>query len=326
MFTRLCANSEPFEELKRKYAHFVWGPSQSEAFEKLKKVINFLPCHDRPCIDRPYKLYTDACDYAVGAILVQVDDSGTERVIQYVSHSLSSVQRRWATIEKEAYAVVYAISKLRPYLYGADFTVYTDHKPLTSLFTKEMQNTQIQRWAVLLPEYGATIQYTKGKNNIRADMLSRIPPETGIHTIDCDDWEDPTTIPKHDTADVLPLLYDGLDLKEVSKAQHKEFSDILQSLTEDSDDYTLIKGRLFSIALHSPNSACYPRLVLPAAYRERVIKIAHKEVGHMATAKTLSRLREAYVWPGMRREIDELLKLCPVCRVHQRRMRSCTNG
>ena len=76
---------------------------------------------------------------------MQVDNSGTERVIQYVSHSLSRVQRRWATIEKEAYAVVYAISKLCPYLYGADFTVYTDHKPLTSLFTKEMRNTKIER-------------------------------------------------------------------------------------------------------------------------------------------------------------------------------------
>ena len=33
--------------------------------------------------------------------------------------------------------------------------------------------------------------------------------------------------------------------------------------------------------------------------REKVIKRAHKEVGHMATGKTLSRLREAYVWPGI---------------------------
>ena len=153
------------------------------------------------------------------------------------------------------------------------------------------------------PEKVKAIQYRKGKNNIRADMLSRIPPETGIHTIDCDDWVDPTAIPEQDTADVLPLLYDGLDLKEVSKAQHKEFPDILQSLTKDSDEYTSIKGRLFSISFPALNSACYPRLVLPAAYWERVIKRALKEVGHMATGKTLARLREAYVWP------DELLKL-----------------
>ena len=178
---------EPLEELNKKYAHFVWAPSQCEAFEKLKQLITSSHVMTTPHTDRPYKLNTDACDYAVGAILVQLDDSGIERVIQYVSHSLSSVPCRWATIEKEAYAVVKAISKLRPYLYGADFTVYTDPKPLTSLFTKEMQNTKIQRCAVLLSEYGATIQYQKGKNNISADMLSRILPDTSIHTIDCDD-------------------------------------------------------------------------------------------------------------------------------------------
>ena len=60
----------------------------------------------------------------------------------YVSHQLSGAQLNWATIEKEAYAVVYAIGKLCPYLYGAEFKVYTDHKPLASLFTKEFVNTK----------------------------------------------------------------------------------------------------------------------------------------------------------------------------------------
>ena len=36
-------------------------------------------------------------------------------------------------------------------------------------------------------------------------MLSRIPPGAGIHTIGCDDWVDPTAMPKQDAADVLPL-------------------------------------------------------------------------------------------------------------------------
>ena len=136
--------AEPLEKLKQKYRHFVWGPFKNEAFEKLKQLLTSSHVMNASHTDRPHKLYADACDYAVGAILAQVDDSEIERVIQYVSHSLSSVQRRWATIEKEAYALVYAISKERLYLYGTDFTVYTDHKSLTSLFTKEMQNTKIQ--------------------------------------------------------------------------------------------------------------------------------------------------------------------------------------
>ena len=127
-----------------------------------------------PQLDKPYKLYTDACDYAIGGILCQEDDHGIERPIQYISKQLSGAALRWATIEKEAYAVVYALDKLRPYLYASEFTIFTDHKPLKSLFLSEIKNTKIQRWAVLIAEYGAPIQYRKGKNNIRADMLSRI--------------------------------------------------------------------------------------------------------------------------------------------------------
>ena len=58
-----------------------------------------------------------------------------------------------------------------------------------------MQNTKIQRWGVLLAEFGAQIKYRKGKNNIRADMLSRIPPRHEVATIDCDQWVDPAAIP-----------------------------------------------------------------------------------------------------------------------------------
>ena len=151
----------------------VWTEEHQAAFQKLKSLLtsNYVMAHPDPTA--PYKLYTDASDTCVGAILVQQKADGVEHVIQYVSHQLSSTQQRWATIEKEAYAVIYAITKLRPYLYGAKFHVYTDHKPLTSLFTKQMVNTKIQRWAILLAEYGATISYRKGSNNIRADMLSQ---------------------------------------------------------------------------------------------------------------------------------------------------------
>ena len=130
--------------------------------------------------DKPSKLLPDACDYAIGAILVQEDNAGLERVVQYISHSLSSTQRKWATIEKEAYAVVYAVNSLRPYLYGAQFTVCTDHKPLTCFFTRDMQNTQIERWDVLLTEFGAQIKYRKGKNNIIQTCCLAFPQGTRL--------------------------------------------------------------------------------------------------------------------------------------------------
>ena len=325
-FYRQCmsnyaAVAEPLETLKRKHAHFQWGTPQQNAFEQLKGLLTSSSVMAAPKINHPYKLYTDACEYAVGAILVQEDEKGVERVIQYISHPLSTTQRKWATIEKEAFAVVYAINKLRPYLYGAKFTVFTDHKPLTSLFTKDMQNTKIQRWGVLLAEYGAQIKYRAGKNNIRADMLSRIPPQREIATFDCDQWVDPAAIPDQRIEEQLPLLQDGFDMTIIVRDQEQEFAELRKRADNDDEEnsYILINNALYSVRKPTPYSADYPRLVLPSAHQNTVIDRAHKEVGHMATEKTLDRLREAYVWPSMRKTIRERLRLCPVCQVHQRR-------
>ena len=77
-----------------------------------------------------------------------------------------------------------------------DFTVLTDHKPLRSLFTKALADSKIQRWQVLLAEYGAKIEYRKRAHNIRADMLSRLRNESEpqIAVIDTEEWVDPLAI------------------------------------------------------------------------------------------------------------------------------------
>ena len=111
--------TEPLIALMRRNVSFVWSLSCAEAFQALKGLLVSPSVMAHPDTQRLYKLYTDACNYAVGGILVQDDDSGVERVVQYVSHQLSETQRKWATIEQEAYAVVYCLLKLRPYLFGS---------------------------------------------------------------------------------------------------------------------------------------------------------------------------------------------------------------
>ena len=56
--------------------------------------------------------------------------------------------------------------------------------------------------------------------------------------------------------------------------------------------------------------------MLPQELREAVIDRAHREVGHMATWKTLRRLTEAYAWPGMRAQVRTRLAHCGVCLAH----------
>lgn len=309
--------SEPLVALTRKHVQFTWGPTQRQAFNALKNLLTSKQVMAHPQLDKPYKLFTDACDYAIGAILCQDDEQGIERPVVYLSKQLSATQRRWATIEKEAYGVVYALRQLRPYLWGATFRVFTDHKPLTSLFTKEMTNTKIQRWQVLLAEYGAKVEYRKGKHNIRADMLSRIKKREEIATFDTADWVREEDEIDEDPGLSLPIIHDNLNLEEVGQEQQT-----IDEWTETNDpdsSYDVIKGVLYSSKKPHQFAAEYPRLVLPPSARKSVIMRAHTEVGHMGALKTLRKVQEAYVWSGMKPDIESELKKCATCIAHNRK-------
>ena len=164
---------KPISELTKKHSKFTWDDEKEKSFQILKDKLCSAPVLAHPNLNHPYKLYTDASDYAIGGILTQEID-GKERPIQYISRQLGGSELKWATIEKEAFAIIFSLNKLRQYLLGSKFTIYTDHKPLRSLFTSQVQNLRVQRWAVILSEFTCDIEYKTGKTNVQADLLSRI--------------------------------------------------------------------------------------------------------------------------------------------------------
>ena len=317
--------SEPLVALTRKYARFEWTNECQESFIRLKDLLVSEQVMAHPRTRDPYLLYTDASDLAIGAILCQRDpETGVERPISYMSKLLSPTQRRWAAIEREAYALISALKHFRPYLFGAKFDCFTDHKPLVSLFTKEMQNTKIQRWAVLMAEFGCKVQYRKGKLNVRADMLSRIQPES-IDTFDVDEWQMNDELPGNLPEDLQPpILHDDLPLDQVQEAQVK-MDEWGESLDPESP-YEVINGLLYSIKKPYQYAAEYHRLVLPEEFREQIIHRSHEEVGHMAHVKTLRQVQQAYVWSGMRREIRQWVSKCPICITHSARKQHVAMG
>ena len=288
MLPSFSHHAEALTKLTRKHVKFVWGPEQETAFVKLKALLVSSKVMAVPRPEEPYLVYTDASDYAVGAILVQKDETGTERVIQYVSHSLSKSQRKWSVLEREGWAIIHAIRTLRPYLYGAKYTIYCDHKPLKSLFTKQMNNTRVQRWGILLAESGAEIKYLPGKLNGRADMCSRIVTPLPISVIDADaDWIDPLAFPEQDIAETLPLEHDGLNLAEIGKQQRIDFPNERRKATIPGSNYILIKDVIYNTKrpyIHAPE---IPRLLLPQKLINQVIDRAHKEVGHLSHATVI---------------------------------------
>lgn len=79
--------------------------------------------------NRPFQLYTDACDVGLVVMLTQESPAG-EQPIFFLSWKLTKAERNYAVIEREALAIRWAIEEFTYYLWGRQFTVIMDHAPL----------------------------------------------------------------------------------------------------------------------------------------------------------------------------------------------------
>src|SRR6266498_3456429 len=79
----------PLYDMLKENGPAVWGPSQQEAFDIIKDKLATEPIRAHPDFNKPFKLYTDASDTGLGAVLAQDDEEGKERVIAYEARRLS---------------------------------------------------------------------------------------------------------------------------------------------------------------------------------------------------------------------------------------------
>lgn len=139
------------------------------AFMKIKSLLQEKVELYQPDFKKPFDLTTDASNFAIGAVLSQ-----ERHPITFISRTLSPTEQNYATNEKEILAIVWALQKLRNYLYGvADLTIYTDHQSLIHSISEKNPNTKLKRWKNFIAEFGAEIKYKPGFQNIVADALSR---------------------------------------------------------------------------------------------------------------------------------------------------------
>src|SRR6266700_5825230 len=152
-----------------------WSEDCEAAFRQLKDRLITAPILGHYLPDCPLILYVDACDYAFGYVLHQVQES-IERIIAFGSKTLNDTQRNYCTTDKECLALVTAVIKLRHFLAGSHFTIRTDHHGLCFLLNVRDVSGRLLRWSLRLQEFDFRIEYKSGKLHKNADCLSRYPP------------------------------------------------------------------------------------------------------------------------------------------------------
>lgn len=123
---------KPLNNLLKKNARFVWSEECQEAFMKLKNYLTSETILVRPNYRDTFVLTTDASDYAIGAVLANKES--TDRPIAYASRALVGAEVRYHAIEKELLAITWAIEYFKYYIHNQKFIVYTDHRPLVSIW------------------------------------------------------------------------------------------------------------------------------------------------------------------------------------------------
>ena len=161
-------------DLLKKGQPWQWGPEQIERFCCLQTSLTQEPVLQYSDFTKPFIVTTDASGFAVGAILSQ-GKVGQHKPIAFASRTLNQAEQNYSTIEKELTAIVWACRHFRPYLLGRNFTIVTDHKPLTWMFNVKDPSSRLLRWRLLLEECDCTIAYKTGKRNVNADALSTNP-------------------------------------------------------------------------------------------------------------------------------------------------------
>ncbi|XP_052566467.1 uncharacterized protein K02A2.6-like [Culex pipiens pallens] len=318
----------PMDQLLKKDTKWRWTSECQQAFEKFKEVLqsSLLLTHYNPKL--PIIVAADASSTGIGAVILHQFPDGSLKAVQHASRSLTPAERNYGQPEKEALALVYAVTKFHKYLLGRPFTLQTDHKPLLSIFGSKKgiplhTANRLQRWPLTMLNYDFEIQHVSTNDFGCADMLSRlidrtIQPEEEYVVAALTLEEDLASIIS-DTIDKVPVSFAALQkatatnatLQAVVKYIRDGWPSSAESVT-NSEVLPYFRRRE-SLSLVDGCVMFHDRVVVPNQFRSQILRQFHR--GHPGMVRMKAIARSFVYWPGLDNEIEDFVKRCNPCSI-----------
>lgn len=320
----LASKTEAIRGLLQKDTAWCWEEPQQKAFESVKEALLKRPVLAKYDVKKEIKISADASSYGLGAVVLQQEDDQTWRPISFISRAMTPTEKRYAQIEKEALAITWACERSSDYVVGKAIYIETDHKPLVPILTThtlDQLTPRIQRMRMRLMRFNfKEVKHTPGKELCVADALSRLQnrEQNVSPTISEDDME------AHVDSFVQSIPVSDSKLQEIIELQNEDI--VCKELKRFCLEGWPIKDRLTtalkpywceraSLTVVNNLLVKESRIIIPSVMRLEVLDKIHE--GHQGVTKCRARAKGAVWWPGLSREIQDMVSNCKICAKHQ---------
>lgn len=306
--------AEPLHRLLDKNSKWSWTTVHDNAFKQVKKLLSsesvLVPFDEK----LPTFLTCDASPYGVGAVLSQQLQDGREAPVAFSSRTLTTTERNYAQIDKEALAIIAGVKKFHHFLYGREFTIVTDHQPLLGIFSRSKQTPEIisprmLRWSQMLNAYEFKLVHRPGKKIANADALSRLP-------LTVEDGEVP---PPPEVLFTEELASPPLHAKDIADMTLRDplLSRILNWVWRGwpqeklSDEFKCFQAKRNELSVHRNCLLWGNRVVIPKEGQQRVLNELH--LGHPGMVHMKAIARSYVWWPKIDEDIEQRVRECAEC-------------
>ena len=218
------------------------------------------------------------------------------------------------------------MEKFHYFLYGKEFTLETDQKPLVSIYKKHMVDISPRVWRLIVrsfPYLSFKVVYKKGTDIPVADALSQVIPMDPEDNIQ------------------LPIITFNMITTEIlmSVESQSSFSNKLGQLrksTVQDDQLMRLRGYINTgflcdkknlptdlyefwpqketLSVKSRLITCGNRIIVPREMQPEMLQYIHQ--GHQGKERCLLWARNTVFWPKMTYDVQELIDRCIICQEH----------
>ena len=247
------------------------------------------------------------------------------RPVFYASKTLTATESNYSNIEHEMLGVIFSVLHFKHFTYGREVHIITDHKPLITLFAKNLATTspRLSRMLIKILDYVLVLHHQEGNKMHLSDAISRLSVHdsdaakstakpiadfnisiheiseiTGFKSLTLQDIKE-ETIKDCQLTKLKTYIVDGFP-----KHKHECAEDI-RSFYDYRESLTIIDGMIMKDK----------RIVIPFGLHEQALENLHRS--HMGIVKMKERASTSMFSPKIYNDIENFLSRCCPCMSHK---------